>query len=289
VYARDLKLQSWIVGRGNNEPKLIGISKASTFNGFCQFHDQSIFTSVENRIFEGSQQQCFVLAYRALAREVYTKEAAASLEGLLRESDRGMSVERQQEIQIKNLEMKTGHELGMRDNDHHKTTYDQLLVSASYDQMRGYVIEFDNPPPIMCSAGLFPEQDFDGVNLQNVGDPSLIPKLITFTSFGIGTRGAAVFSWLADSDPVCIPFVESLDSLPDRAISGALIRYMFEFTENVHISPDWWEGLPISRRAALVKRTKLSMVLKYRPANILVYDGLDFDPWDVKSRYRIGY
>ena len=59
----------------NHIPRLLGINKASTFNGFCTQHDQSIFEPVEKDVFRGTSQQCFLLGYRALAMEMYKKHA----------------------------------------------------------------------------------------------------------------------------------------------------------------------------------------------------------------------
>ena len=114
--------------------------------------------------------------------------------------------------------------------------------------------------------------------------------MITFTSFATQAGGAAVFTWLEESDPVCVPFIESLDSIPDENIAGALLRYMFEFSENVHIAPQWWEGLHFSQRNALIRRFRLSMKIDAsRPKNVLGYDGVGFGAWPIRGRYRIGF
>ena len=57
-------------------PKLVGWRLASTFNGFCGFHDSSTFEPIENQPFNNTLQQCFLIGYRALCHEVYQKTAA---------------------------------------------------------------------------------------------------------------------------------------------------------------------------------------------------------------------
>ena len=56
-------------------PQRRGIRLASTFTGFCAKHDDSVFAPLEKVPFTGTSEQCFLLAYRALARELYLKKA----------------------------------------------------------------------------------------------------------------------------------------------------------------------------------------------------------------------
>jgi hypothetical protein len=55
------------------EAKVIGINQASTFNGFCKMHDEKTFEPIEKHPF----QSTFLLAYRALCREIFLKRMAA--------------------------------------------------------------------------------------------------------------------------------------------------------------------------------------------------------------------
>ena len=55
-------------------PQRRGIRLASTFTGFCAKHDDSVFAPLEKVPFTGTSEQCFLLAYRALARELYLKK-----------------------------------------------------------------------------------------------------------------------------------------------------------------------------------------------------------------------
>lgn len=80
-------------------PELRGIGRASTFTGFCSGHDDKIFAPIEKTEFAATPQQCFPLGYRALAREVYTKTAAAAKMEYLHQLDRGRAVPEQIALQ----------------------------------------------------------------------------------------------------------------------------------------------------------------------------------------------
>jgi hypothetical protein len=56
---------------GPLELKLVGTNRASTFTGFCRKHDDEIFAPIEKQQFRGTPEQCFLVAYRALCREVF--------------------------------------------------------------------------------------------------------------------------------------------------------------------------------------------------------------------------
>lgn len=56
--------------------ELVGINSASTFFGFCDHHDTTIFAKIENNDYKGSQEQNFLHAYRACALEYVKKKEA---------------------------------------------------------------------------------------------------------------------------------------------------------------------------------------------------------------------
>ena len=53
--------------------KRLGLRDVSVFNGFCKKHDTVLFSCLENKAFQFTRKQLFMLAYRAAARECYLK------------------------------------------------------------------------------------------------------------------------------------------------------------------------------------------------------------------------
>lgn len=290
LYSFIPSLENMIKYNGRLQPELIGINRASTFTGFCSIHDSKIFSKIESQPFEGSQEQCFLLAYRALAREIYTKKALASSLNIRRQADRGKTLEQQLAIQHMNSLINIGAFAGLSDSEHHKEMYDKVLLSGDFSNVHAYIIGLDSPPPIMCSAGLFPEQDFRGSQLQNIGDLEITPHLIAFTSFYSGDHGLIVFTWLLGSGPACRPFIDSLKATPPNRMTDALIRFFFEFSENLHIKPDWWENLADDKKDTLIDRLAASAnpVLP-RNSGCIAEDGIKFDNWPISYTKAIGY
>jgi len=289
VYTFIPKIEDLNKHNGVLPPKLVGVNHASTFTGFCSKHDSDLFSPVEKEHFLSRQDQCFLLAYRAYAREIYTKRAAVASAKHHTTLDRGQPLSRQMEIQATAWLYQLGLDAALKDIAHHQPRFEAPLLSGDYSSVRAYVISFNEAPPVMCSGGFAPEQDFHGVELQDVADLSIVPHLLSVTSFFGGMLGHVVFVWLPDDDPVCVPFIQSLASISDADLSSALVRFMFEFFENVHISPPWWKALPVKHQTALIRRMAASANPEQgRSAGCLLADKWSVPPWGVVKREWIG-
>lgn len=289
VYSIVPSIENLIRNKGRIKPQLVGINKASTFTGFCSVHDNSIFSKIEDHPFEASQEQCFLLAYRALAREMFTKKALVASSRLRKEADRGKSIE-QLGIQMKSNFVDIGASQGLRDIEYYKSAFDKILLSKDFGDIRAFIIDLESPPPIMCSTGIFPEQDFAGKQLQDLTDLAIRPLVINFTSFYGGKFGEIVFTWLSECDPVCRPFIDSLKALADDRMTDGLIRFFFEFSENLHIQPEWWDNLEVNQRDALTLRMSESADLsKARNPDCIAEDGIRYDKWTTPCSSSVGF
>jgi len=282
-------LENMIKNNGVLQPQLVGINNASTFTGFCSNHDNALFSSVEKHLFTGSQEQCFLLAYRALARESYTKLAASVSAENHSNLDQGRSISEQMRIQAISGLYGAAVGVGVEDNQHHKARFDAILTSQDFSSVRSYIITFDEPPPIMCSGAFSPETDFAGKQLQNLSDYATIPHTISVTSFYGGALGHVVFTWMPEDDPVCMPYIQSLACIPDANLASTLVRIFFETFENIHISPSWWRSLSAEQQKVLIGRMTGSVmpefmqdVLKLKAGECVV------PPWAVQERKWVG-
>lgn len=277
--------------QGRLVPELIGINRASTFTGFCTVHDDSIFAPIEKIDFAGTAEQCFLLAYRAQAREYYTKHAMASLSDLRRQTDKGRPLNQQLEIQAFANAMEIGVNAGVRDSKHYKRKFDEILRSSDFRDVRAYLIALEGPPPVMCSGGFFPEEDFQGAKLQDVAMHRGTPDVVTVSSFASRGHGYVVLSWLQQCDGSCLPFVRSLHNIPDEDLAPAILRMFFQHIENVFMMPDWWEGLPDKSRRSLIDRMACAadFFTDRRDREMLTNDGLQCEPWRVVERRFVGF
>lgn len=268
-------------------PKIVGVSKASTFTGFCKLHDDNTFAPIEKYSFQSNPEHTFLLGYRALCHEFFTKKAG--LEFILpyqqRNLDRGKSLLEQYNIQAHLYYLKAGFALGMRDLSRYKAAYDKALSAQDFSDTRYYVIRLNNAPDFLCSGTILPEYSFDGKMLQRLSPGAEQLDHLTFSLIATDLGGAAVFSWHGKSG-ASEQFVRSLDALSDHELPHAIVRFMFETFENVFASPDWWERLDNEAQQKLLARQLSGMASSDTEwtNDCLMDDGVRAVNWTVSSR-----
>ncbi|QDU09612.1 YecA family protein [Gimesia aquarii] len=265
-------------------PKLVGIRHASTFTGMCGFHDDQTFAPIEKEPFVSCNEHAFLLAYRHFCKEIFTKGGAISLLPTLRTADNGQPFEIQMKYQRFMDEMQSGLVQGVKDVEAIKASYDTCLLTKDFSDVRFYVVQFKEVPNLLTCSGNFPMFDFSGNQLQRLLEPNKLPDHVTFSIIATDTGGAFIFSWLGNLlCPECL--VKSLHKLPDAAIGDAVVRYAFEYCENLYMSPTWWDGLDETSKMALCRRiTKAGDVTAERKSDCLMPDGHNYVNWTVTAR-----
>lgn len=277
-------LPSLIKNQGNIVADRIGIRDASTFTGFCSLHDDSTFATIEKSPIVPSNDHALLIAYRALCREVFTKTNQLSMSEYQKTLDRGMQFVEQMVLQESTAIYQGGVELDLRDLFHHKQLYDAAIVAGTAHGVRSYWFALDKQPEYACTGGIFPEVDFQGKALQDLGDASATLDMVFFSVLPGDTRGLAVFSWL-DPSPASAALVESLLQIDAAEIPHAVTRFAFEFYENIFIAPDWWDSVPEADRRILASRAESSFPHVPRLATCLADDGQRVAQWGIAQQH----
>lgn len=206
-----------------------------------QKHDNELFEPIDNDLLIPTDQQVLLYSYRSLCRELFVSENA--LELVNNQLEKGVKQDA-----IKNMlsGYVTGKSFGLENLKRHKRDYDKSLLSKSYSDIR-YVIFLSSQKPIIAFSGLFyPDFDFLGRELQNLGDQTQDLQLLTFCSAPIKNGWAYLFAWHEKSSKVCIDFMRSLATMiydNKKSLSDHLFRLAITNCENLAISPKWWEKL----------------------------------------------
>ena len=110
----------------------IGRNYATTFKGFCDYHDTVVFQDIETRNFNRETIQFFEYAYRGLTHRLYERKKSLSL---IRYQVTTMSGD-----ELRNENKKTGYlgrlkleELGISDLEKEKTIFDNAIMTQNYD------------------------------------------------------------------------------------------------------------------------------------------------------------
>lgn len=169
--------------QSNTAPKItldeIGINNASTFSGFCSIHDKKLFSPIEDKPFRPVPLHCFLITYRGISKELFSKDYASKVFGLMKTLDRGKSLSQQVAIQTASSSFGNNNSLTIVDLKHIKSKLDTMLISNDYSGLNYTVFTLDSPPPVMGSAMVGPTFDFDGNKAQNISSaPSDMPDYI---------------------------------------------------------------------------------------------------------------
>jgi len=263
----------------------VGLKNASTFTGFCRQHDNDLFAPIEDRPFHATQQHAFLLAYRALCRELFWKRIHQELVPDMREADRGMPHEAQMQIQRNVTGFQDEVDVGRRELGRHKRIYDAAWQTQDFSKVRFHIAWLDSCPQVMCSGGITPEYDFHGALLHDIMNVGIEQDNLTFTQFPVGNKGAAVFAWMEGGTGVCEGFVNSLQRLDDKELPSAFVRFAFEFLENIWFSRAWWEGLDRKAQRSVRERARSGRLSHpMRSHDCLCDDGFDLASWEVTGR-----
>lgn len=263
---------------GRLREQLVGIGGASTFNGFCNQHDDALFAPIEKREPALSRETAFLFGYRALCRELYLKRAFFDFTKLLRELDRGKPPEFQAALQAFADMVERPARAGLRDMEAYKAEADRMLGLRDLGNVRYYALEFERTPDIALATGWFPTHDFRDRELQLLDSKGRLDLILVCVQ-PWERGGLALLTWWGDR-PACSAFVRSLHELPDAVTGDAMVRLT---TENVYMRPQWWEGLNEGRREAIRERLNTAVDLT-RGWPSLIADGVRYCDWGAVSR-----
>lgn len=223
--------------RGGLKPESTGWKQASTFPGFCGYHDKHLFSALEDKPFVGSKEQCFLLAYRSIAKELHAKTNSA------RQNKLRTAYARSKKIRKEVADFNKGVDLGVRDVQRHKERYDHVLIHKDWENVHGLLIEFDRTFPIQCTGGLLPDKDINGSVVQKLDWRDATPDSINLASFAADGKSYFLICWLKDSDKTGALFSEPIEKYKRNELPAVIGSLILQATENCHFSPGWYDGL----------------------------------------------
>ena len=273
----------------NTNLNRVGIGEASTFKGFCSHHDNELFTSIDDKPFNGDIEQIMLLGYRSICHELHSKRFAFDIDEQLKDFDRGSPVRYQQAYQRALSFRDAGIEVSIQELEEAKELYQNAIFENQHENISYYVVFFDKHPDLLCSGICQATHDFRGRELFNLADLTTPASWVAFSLIVSGAGGAAVFS-CPNNHKDSIKFLSTLNELPDDDQSHAIVRFAFEFFENTYFSPDWWNGLDNEIRVRLKKRQLNDLFGVFgdaeheRATDCLVDDGIRAVDWKVESK-----
>ncbi len=254
------------------KPELIGINDATTFSGFCSKHDSDLFHPLETSEFSFTRHQITLLGYRAICRELYSKDAEIAA------ADSVWSYCSVNPDIAGFHEKRTQHQITQIARHNSRANLLQakeLFTKALTDNMPlcFYCVEFSEPPVYLNSVAFLPEWDFECNRLQDLNSITEY-KPICFSAWAAYNHATAVFCWHESANDICIPFIDSLRRSPAERLANRILSMAFEVSDNVAFQAEWWESISETDRRLIVNRAFSGVGRFDRKRDCMADDGL---------------
>lgn len=251
------------------EFKKIGVRRASTFSGFCKFHDDTLFAPIEKHDLRLNRRHAFLIAFRVVSHELYLKRRTVELH-----------IPEGAPFPDFMLSYQAGARIAIRDLDRLHNDMGNALRNRRFRKTKFFAIEFDADPQVLCSGTPNVEFDFHGNHLQILTRRKPL-EYITFSILPFnGNRSVAVFAWYEKSH-VNASFIRSLSSLSKKQIPDAVVRFAFQHLENLFLAPTWWDRTPDTVKELLLKRYDSTFWRDGKTLIDLRPDGVKLVDWKV--------
>lgn len=223
----------------NKLPKLIGIRDASTFPGFCTAHDTKFFAPVETGPIEVGPQAAFLLTYRALVYELHQKKTSLLAPKIVATLDGGRPLYEQAFVQQIASDLAFGTKIAATELENHWNAMKADFKRKDFSRFQSIFIFFDRVLPFVSSFFVAPYEDFNDQKIQGWFDAEA--DYIAFSSVLCEQKSVVVLSW--DATSRFGGLADQLEGCETAHVATLLFRFALANSENVFLSPDWYEGL----------------------------------------------
>lgn len=254
----------------------IGKKNASTFWGFCKFHDVKLFSEIENTEFNNSYKHYFLHSYRSFAHSYHRKkEEIQGYENIIKT---------QPEAPIQDL--LKGAKMGLNDMDSHKRSLDRMIENEIYDELEYLVYEKEGLFPFAVSSLMSPNVSYNNFPMNNHADPEkpFSQPIITFlpdkkTTFVI----VAAFP----DDKKSVRLLNELSKLSDNRLEKAITSLIIANCENTFFSPLFWDSLTKEEKRMLLDEFLVNQLTTNYINRFFISKFNFFDPkYEIKKLIR---
>jgi hypothetical protein len=270
VYSfRNKDLMDFDSNNGITKLSKVGVKLASTFKGFCSFHDDKLFTCLEKNEFIISDEQVLSLLFRTCALEVYKKKKL--LENHRTNFKTFLNTFDKRDVEFGANFLTLNLRRAKLDYDDIREKLDLIIEiknSKNYERIRTYALKLKSRIPYVGSGVFAIFKDFFDEELQDVYD---LNKIISYSFINIfyDKSGMAwiLFNWLDSCDEVNQKFINEIDKLSDSEKINAFSNLILNYSENIFFNIDYIDNLSIRMRTNLETKFTLTMNGKFIKLN----------------------
>lgn len=250
----------------------IGKGKASTFFGFCDYHDTILFSEIENNEFIDNDEHCFLHSYRSFAHSYHRKLEEAKGNSV----DNPFNKENSEEYNRSHLQ---GNLMAVNDLRNHKKSLDEWIEYKQYDKLDYFCVILPELYPIACSSLISPFYTPKGNLFNYHANPQILYSPIMLTVLPDFKQTIVIVSCFGN-DEMGINLLDEIEGLSDYHFRRYISTMMLYFAENTFISPLIWETLGKNGKRLLCDEYQKSILYgMIEPLNKFEYANLNlFNP-----------
>ena len=258
--------------------KPIGKGAASTFFGFCDYHDTNLFSPIETNPFDESDKHCFLHSYRSFAHSYHRKKEEHK--AYTAESD----FTKLMPPQVR-ADMIKGIEMGLVEGGIAKNKLDAMIQNSEYDGLAYFTYILPNCFPIACSSQIMPPYSIKNVSMNNHFDPEIPYSDILLTVLPDNDQTIIIFACFPD-DKKGIMLLDELDSLYTLPLQKAISTLLITCAENTFFAPALWNALGDTGQRQLCAELKRTADL-FNEDESFIFSKINFFD-DKFSKRRLG-
>jgi len=216
---------------------LKGRKIATTFSGFCQYHDKSTFQDIEDKEFESSNKQIFIFTYRTMAWHYHKKLEQLNAHNIMihRMQKFGYNFDEDSEV----LMLSRSFNLGAQDNECEKDEFDAILLSQNYEEVSHsmWVLPYE----VEFTVSMMHELDYDllGNQINDLLEDDIVKK-IYLNIFPDNGKTYLIWSWLNKWDSFYVPFSKQFENLTTEDKKNYLNNMLPRWSDSIVLSPRLW-------------------------------------------------
>lgn len=244
----------------------IARSKATTFTGFCEFHDNKVFEPIEKIKYNPNDlEQNALFAFRALAKEWHAKLGAKKLaEEFLAKNPNTQLME----------DYLIGTELGLADIEKHVNVFKEIILEKKFNLLETQYISFNKEYLLAVSSGITSPFDFDGNRLNHLTRNLDIPsKFLFLTIFPEDEKTHILLSYLTE-DKNFYSFIKTQLLNKDEDTQKQRITNLVALnSENLVLAPISWNKLDNNQKKNFLKIFKENLSMDEKQETLGTYYG----------------
>lgn len=213
-----------------------GRKEATTFNGFCGYHDNEVFKEIENNDFNYSKEHVFLYTYRAFIFEYYKKIQNVEFHRKLI-TEYKLPTNSPEQLFLKGLK------LSVEDLKLEKEIFDKAILEQNYDVLDGIILEINKWCNFACSGFWVLTKDIKNNQIQNIEDKDIKLKHVFLSIFPENDKTYIILSWTKQNSNIFREYKKQLEALTEQERKNYINNIIPLEIENVVVNPDSWEKL----------------------------------------------